>query len=159
MGFIVTPYAIPAARPAGFGLLASGLLLAAYFGALTLVSGWKFTVDQFTEFWYYILPLGGGFGVQVALYARLRQLLQRPKDVRNVMAASGTTSTAAMISCCAHYLANVAPVLGATGLVTFAAQYQVELFWAGLAFNAAGIAYIGNRLWKAAKEHALCPTA
>jgi Cu+-exporting ATPase len=61
-----------------------------------------------------------------------------------------------MISCCAHYLTNVAPVLGATGLVAFAAQFQVELFWVGLAFNAAGIAYVGTKLWKATKAHAHC---
>ena len=150
----MTTYAIPAARPAGFGLLAFGLLLAAFFGVLTLVSGWTFTVDQFSEFWFYILPLAAGFGLQVALYTRLRQLLHQSKDARTVMAASGTTSTVAMISCCAHYLVNVAPVLGATGVVTFAAQYQVEFFWIGIAFNAAGIAYIGNKLWKATKEHA-----
>ena len=155
----MTTYAIPAARPSGIGLLAFGLLLAAYFGVLTLVSGWKFTVDQFSEFGYYILPLTAGFGLQVALYTRLRLLLQQSKDARTVMAASGTTSTAAMISCCAHYLVNVTPVLGATGLVTFAAQYQVEFFWIGLAFNAAGIAYIGNKLWNATKDHAQCAHA
>ena len=155
----MTAYAIPATRPAGFGTLAFGLLLAAYFGALTLVSDWKFTVDQFSEFWFYILPLAGGFGLQVALYVRLRQLLHQSKDARTVMAASGTTSTAAMVSCCAHYLVNIAPVLGATGLVTLAAQYQVEFFWVGLAFNVAGIAYIGNKLWKATKEHAQCAHA
>ena len=148
-----------AARPAGFGALAFGALLAVYFGALTAVSGWSFTVSQFSEFWYYILPLGAGFGLQVALYSRLRQLLHESKDARTVMAASGTTSTAAMISCCAHYLVNIAPVLGATGLVTFAAQYQVEFFWVGIAFNAAGIAFIGNRLWKATKDHAQCAPA
>lgn len=153
------PYAIPAARPAGFGFVAFGLLLAAYFGVLTLVSGWKFTVDQFSEFWFYVLPLAAGFGLQVALYTRLRNLLHQSKDARTVMAASGTTSTAAMISCCAHYLVNVAPVLGATGLVTFAAQYQVEFFWIGLAFNAAGIAFIGDKLWKATKDHAQCAHA
>lgn len=152
-------YVVTAARPTGFGVLAFGLLLAAYFGVLTVVSGWKFTVSQFSEFWYYILPLGAGFGLQVALYTRLRQLLHQSKDARTVMAASGTTSTAAMISCCAHYLVNVAPVLGATGLVTFAAQYQVEFFWAGLAFNAAGIAYIGNNLFNAIKEHEQCAHA
>ena len=148
-----------AARPAGFGALAFGALLAVYFGALTAVSGWSFTVSQFSEFWYYILPLGAGFGLQVALYTRLRQLLHQSKDARTVMAAAGTTSTAAMISCCAHYLVNIAPVLGATGLVTFAAQYQVEFFWVGIAFNAAGIAFIGNRLWKATKDHAQCAPA
>ena len=152
-------YAVAASRPAGFGLLAFGLLLAAYFAVLTLVSGWKFTVDQFSEFWFYILPLAAGFGLQVALYTRLRQLVHNSGESRKVMAASGTTSTVAMISCCAHYLVNVAPVLGATGLVTFAAQYQVEFFWVGLAFNAAGIAYIGNKLWEATKEHAQCAHA
>ena len=65
-------------------------------------------------------------------------------------------STAAMVSCCAHYLVNVAPVLGATSLVAFAAQFQVELFWVGLAFSAAGIAFVLSRLWKAEKEHAKC---
>jgi len=152
-------YVVSAARPASFGMLAFGLLLAAYFGVLTLVSGWNFTVSQFNDFWYYIVPLGAGFGLQVALYTRLRQLLHGSKDGRTVMAASGTTSTAAMISCCAHYLVNVAPVLGATGLITFATQYQIQFFWVGLAFNAAGIAYIGNKLWKATKEHAQCAHA
>ena len=149
-------YVTTVARPASFGVLAFGLLLAAYFTVLTLVSGLKFTVSQFSEFWYYVLPLAVGFGLQVALFVRLRQLLHQSGDARTVMAMSGTTSTAAMISCCAHYLVNVAPVLGATGLVTFAAQYQVEFFWVGLAFNAAGIAYIGNNLWNATKEHAQC---
>jgi len=152
-------YVVTAARPTGFGMLAFGLLLAAYFGVLTLVSGWKFTVSQFSDFWFYIVPLGAGFGLQVALYTRLRQLLHQSKDAGTVMAASGTTSTVAMISCCAHYLVNIAPVLGATGLVTFATQYQVEFFWVGLAFNAAGIAYIGNKLYNATKEHAQCAHA
>ena len=150
---------VMAASPARFGMLAFGLLLAVYFGVLTLVSGWTFTVSQFFEFWYYIVPLGAGFGLQVALYTRLRQLLHGSRDARTVMATSGTTSTAAMISCCAHYLTNIAPVLGATGLVTFAAQYQVEFFWVGIAFNAAGIAYIGSKLWNATKEHAQCAHA
>jgi Cu+-exporting ATPase len=143
-------------KPAGFGTLAFGLLLAAYFGLLTVVSGWSFTLDQFQQFWFYLVLLAGGFGLQVALYTRLRQLLLHREGSRAVMATTGTTSTAAMISCCAHYLVNMAPVLGATGLVTFATQYQVEFFWVGLAFNAAGIAYIGNKLWNATKDHARC---
>lgn len=144
------------ARPTGFGALAFGMLLAVYFGALTAVSGWSFTVNQFSEFWYYIVPLAAGFGIQVALFVRLRHVVSRTKESGTVVAASGTTSTLAMISCCAHYLTNVAPVLGATGLVAFAAQFQVELFWVGLAFNLAGIGYVGNKLFRASKEHALC---
>jgi len=147
---------IAVAQPTGFGALASGMLLAVYFGALTLVSGWSFTVNQFSEFWYYIVPLAAGFGIQVALYVRLRQVVSRAKESGTVVAASGTTSTLAMISCCAHYLTNVAPVLGATGLVAFAAQFQVELFWVGLLFNLAGIGYVGNKLIGASREHAQC---
>jgi Cu+-exporting ATPase len=147
---------VAVARPVPFGALAFGVLLALYFGALTLVSGWEFTRDQFSEFWYFIVPLAAGFGVQVALYLKLRQVIHRSRDSGSVVAASGTTSTAAMISCCAHYLANVAPVLGASGLVAFVGQFQVELFWAGLAFNLAGIAYVANKLLGAAREHAQC---
>lgn len=143
-------------RPTGAGVGAFGTLLALYFGILTLVSGWGFTLQQFSEFWFYIVPLAAGFGLQVALFLKLREVVSRAKEAGAVIAASGTTSTAAMISCCAHYLANVAPVLGATGLVAFAAQFQVELFWVGLAFNAAGIAYVGTKLYKASQAHAQC---
>ena len=148
--------AIAVTRPAGFGVGAFGALLAVYFGVLTLVSGWAFTWQQFAEFWYFIVPLAAGFGLQVALFLKLRDVVSRAKQAGAVIAASGTTSTAAMVSCCAHYLANAAPVLGATGLVAFAAQFQVELFWVGLAFNAAGIAYVGTKLYKASKAHAHC---
>ncbi len=144
------------AAPAALGGLATLALLALYFGALTLVSGWEFTRGEFSRYWYFVLPLAMGFGVQVALFARLRALVASSKDSGTMVAASGATSTAAMVSCCAHYLVNVAPVLGATGLVAFAAQFQVELFWVGLAFSAAGIAFVSNRVLKAEMEHAKC---
>ncbi len=89
-------------NPASYGMHAFGLLIAFYFATLSLLSGWSFTWDQFSEFWYFLVPLG------------------------------------------------------ATGLVTFATQYQLEFFWVGLAFNAAGIAFIANKLRNATKEHAQC---
>jgi Cu+-exporting ATPase len=143
-------------RPAGFGALALAALLAVYVVALTLLSGWTFTAGQIAEFWYYVVPLAAGFGLQVALYVRLREVVSRAKQAGAVVAASGTTSTVAMVSCCAHYLANAAPVLGASGLVAFAAQFQEELFWLGLAFNAAGIAYVASKLVRASRAHAQC---
>lgn len=146
-------------RPAAWGALAFAALLGVYFGVLTLVSGWAFTLSQFQDFWFYIVPLAAGFGLQVALFTRLKQLVSASKDSKTLVAASGTTSTAAMISCCAHYLVNVAPVVGATGLVAFAAQYQVEFFWVGLLFSGAGIVYIGSKLINATREHAKCAAA
>ena len=140
--------------PSEWGTGAFLALLGVYFLVLTVVSGWQFTVGQFAEYWYFVVALAAGFGIQVALFTRLKEVVSTAAKSRAVMVTSGTTSTAAMISCCAHYLVNIAPVLGATGLVTFAAQYQVQFFWVGLLFNAAGIAFIGTRLFKVIKEHA-----
>jgi Cu+-exporting ATPase len=139
-----------------WGAVAFVLMLAVFFGVVSLVSGWEFTLEQFTEFRYFIIALALGFGVQVGLYTALRQLVGQQKTSNKMVAASGTTSTAAMISCCAHYLANVLPVLGVTGFVTLVAQYQVELFWLGLAFNLGGILYIAPKVVKAYKEHQQC---
>lgn len=130
---------------AGAGLLASAIMLAFYFGALTLVSGWQFTVEQFADWWPYIVALAIGFGIQVGLFVYLRREVHGAASGK-VMMATGTTSGAAMVSCCTHYLVNLLPVLGATGLVSFVGTYQVELFWFGIASNLAGIAYIGRRV-------------
>lgn len=146
------------ARPVRFGALAFAALLVVYVVTLTFVSGWTFTAGQIAEFWMYVVPLAAGFGLQVALFVRLREVVSQAKQAGAVIAASGTTSTAAMVSCCAHYLANAAPVLGATGLVAFAAQFQEELFWVGLAFNAAGIAFVATQLVRATRAHAQCAT-
>lgn len=135
--------------PLAAGAVAYSALLAIYFGVLTLVSGWSFTLFQFAEFWPYVVTLALGFGAQAGLYLHLRQLSLRHHHAHRVIVASGTTSTAAMLACCTHYLANLLPVLGAVGVVSLAAQYQVELFWIGLAFNAAGLAYIGRQVWLA----------
>ena len=141
------------------GIGAALALLALYFGALTLVSGWDFTLEQFLQFRYFIVSLATGFGIQVGLFLHLKALVHGARKQGVVLATSGTASTAAMVSCCTHYLANIAPIIGAAGLVTFATHYQVELFWAGLAFNAAGITYITSKVIQATKEHAKCIVA
>lgn len=130
------------------GTAAALTLLGVYFAVLSLVSGWNFAASQFTEFWYFIATLALGFGVQIGLYAYLKRSLHHGNASGKIIAATGTTSTAAMISCCTHYLVNILPVLGATGIATIAAQYQVKLFWVGIAFNLLGIAFIARRIIK-----------
>lgn len=138
-------------NPSAFGiavvaaLTATTTLLSFYFGLLTLVSGWSFTVQQFNDFWSFIVALAVGFGIQVGLFFYLRRAIREAASGK-VMVATGATSGIAMVSCCAHYLVNLLPVLGATGLVTFVGEYQVGLFWFGIASNLAGIAYIGRRV-------------
>lgn len=127
------------------GTAAAAALLGFYFGLLGLLSGWGFTLEQFRQYWPFIVSLAFGFGVQVGLFTYLRRSIQG-KASGQVVAVTGTTSGAAMVSCCTHYLVNLLPILGATGLMSFVGQYQIELFWFGLACNLAGIAYIGRRV-------------
>ena len=126
-------------------------LLGLYFSILTAVSGWTFALDQFAAFWHFVLSLALGFGVQIGLYSYLRGAIHRGGSSGKVVAVSGTTSTAAMISCCAHYLTNILPILGAAGFVSLVAQYQIELFWFGLVFNAGGTIYVGNKVVQLSK--------
>ncbi|HSB78818.1 MAG TPA: hypothetical protein VLM91_08525 [Candidatus Methylomirabilis sp.] len=143
-----------AMRATAAGVLAFSLLLGVYFGILTLVSGREFTLEQFTIYWHFVVALAVGFGVQVGLYIYLRQLARQCGGAGKVAAVSGGTSAAAMISCCTHYLANIVPILGATGLVALVGQYQVELFWVGLAFNLAGVVYISLKVVQASRHMA-----
>jgi Cu+-exporting ATPase len=138
-------------RPLAIGALATLAMLGIYFGVLILVSGWDFTVSEFSKFWYYVVPLTLGFGTQMGLYVYLRQRLAHHHTGGKIVVASGATSTGAMLACCTHYLANILPVIGAAGAVTLVAQYQVELFWVGLAFNLAGIIFIGSRIISAGR--------
>lgn len=145
-------------KPLRAGTLAFVLLLSVYFVILALVSGWDFARTQFTTFWYFVVTLAVGFGIQIGLYSYLRRLASHVDASGKVVMVSGATSTGAMISCCAHYLTNVLPVLGATGVIAFIAQYQTELFWVGIGFNLAGILYVGTKVIQATKHMTLMRT-
>ena len=133
------------------GLFATFILLVVYFTIVSLVSGWIFAQVQFRQFWYYVVTLAIGFGIQVGLYSYLKTSIKSAVS-SSVVATTGATSTAAMISCCAHYLVSILPILGAVGIITVISQYQVQLFWVGLAFNFAGIVYMANRVYKFSKH-------
>lgn len=129
------------------GIAAALILLLVYFTIISWVSGWSFALDQFSQFWYFVVTLAVGFGIQVGLYSYLKT-----KTSGRVLVVSGTTSTAAMISCCAHYLVSFLPVLGAVGIITVISQYQVQLFWVGLIFNLAGITYMASKVYNSLKN-------
>ncbi len=74
-------------REAGAGLAASLALLALYFGLLTLVSGWQFTLEQFETFWPYTVALAVGFGIQIALFLHLRRIVRGSPAHGKVVAA------------------------------------------------------------------------
>lgn len=151
-----SPVAAGIIGPLQFGMGAMVFLLAVYFGVVSLISGMEFALDQFVQFGYFIVALALGFGIQVGLYTYLKQRVGQHGASGKVVAVSGTTSAAAMVSCCAHYLVNLLPILGVTGLLTVIAEYQVELFWLGLIFNAAAIGYMLTHVINATREHKKC---
>ena len=129
-------------------LVAIASLLLLYFILVTAVSGFKFALSQFTSYWYFLIGLALGFGIQIGLYSYLKQLVKMNGAAMGsaTMAVTGTTSALAMISCCAHYLAAIIPILGIAGALSIIAQYQIDIFWIGLLVNAFGIAFISNRI-------------
>ena len=134
--------------PVVYGIVAASALLGVYFAVLTFVSGWNFTLVQFGTYWYFVVSLAVGFGIQIALYQYLKRLVHSGQGMGKVVGVSGTTSTAAMISCCAHYLVNILPVLGVSAFASFVWAYQVELFWIGILSNLVGIGYMTSRIIK-----------
>lgn len=135
-------------KPFLYAISAVILMIGVYFVTVGLISEPAFAVEQFRKYWYFIVSLAIGFGIQVGLYSHLKGLIKDMHGEGKVLGVTGATSTAAMISCCAHYLTNLLPILGAVGIVTFVVQYQVEFFWIGLLFNLGGILYIANRVIK-----------
>lgn len=141
----------PFIKPIGYGIGASSLLLGVYIVLVGAISGWSYALSQFAAYWYFLVMLAIGFGTQIGLYQYLKARMQK-NNIGGVLAVTGTTSTASMLSCCAHYLVNLIPILGVTGLASFVSQYQVELFGVGLLANALGIIVLSQRIWQLKKH-------
>lgn len=141
-----------AAKPVVWGLIAAFSLVLAYFTVISLISGFLFTENQFFKFWYYYAFLALGFGIQIGLYSYLKQTVRGRANGKAVVVTTGATSTAAMVSCCAHYLANILPLVGISAFASFIGEYQTRLFWAAIALNLAGIAYVLNKIVKINKN-------
>jgi len=141
-------------KPVINGLIGALALLAVYFSITAFISGWNFALQQFFQFWYFVIGLAFGFGIQIGLYTYLKQEIKSRNAAFSgkALAVTGATSTLAMVSCCAHYLVNIIPILGVAGALTIISQYQIQLFWVGLIFNVFGIAYIANKIIKFKKQ-------
>lgn len=131
-------------------IASSAILIVFYFLIVSLISGFPFALSQFKQYWYFLGSLALGFGVQVGLYVYLKELVKTSNMQMSgkTVAVTGTTSTLAMISCCAHYLANIIPILGIAGAFSIIAEYQVKIFWVGLIFNLFGLVFIVTRIIK-----------
>lgn len=129
------------------GVIASSALAILYAAVVGGASqSWEHLTDQVRTDWYLLMPIIAGFGVQVALIVELRH---RHRLHAEAMAASGAgagASTAGMVACCAHHIADLVPFLGATGAAAFLTQWRVTFMVVGVAVNAVAIAITVRRL-------------
>jgi hypothetical protein len=147
---------LPGLRPVLAGVIAAIALLALYLGLITLAQGWSHATQQLSLDRWYVGAIMLGFGTQVGLFTWLRTL-HATAMAAGGMAASTGTSTAAMLACCAHHVADVLPVLGLSGAAIFLNDYKFELLWLGITMNAIGVGYLLVQVRKVRKQHAqLC---
>lgn len=116
-------------------------------------------IDQARRDWYFLAPIIVGFGTQVTLVVELRR---RHRLSHGALAAGGTgagASTVGIVACCAHHLADLLPVLGATGAAAFLLDLRIPFMVAGIAVNAVGIAAAARRLRHMGPAQPEAPTA
>jgi hypothetical protein len=132
--------------PLGTGMLGAFLLTAVYFGIVTWAESFDHAFEFFWQDRWIVIPIILGFGVQVALYSILKLRLFLPVDKKGVggasVGASGSTSTIAMVACCAHHVTDVLPILGLTAAATFLAKYRLLFMGVGLGTTLLGIGYM-----------------
>lgn len=134
-------------RSALWGIVGAGAMVAFYVLVVRGASGsWSHLRDQTKSDWPYLVAIVVGFGAQVSLVAELRR---RHRVHASASAAGGVgagASTAGMVACCAHHLADLIPLAGASGAAAFLTDYRVPFMLLGIAVNAVGIAVAGWRL-------------
>lgn len=129
------------------GVLAAAGLLALYAVTMTILNGWKATVEQFGALWYLMVPLATGFGIQVGLYTKLKAAIRQRS--KSAFAAGGTSAGTAMLACCLHHATDVLPFLGLSGVSLFLTQYQKPMLLVSLGINVAGIGVMMKHIKKA----------
>lgn len=140
-------------RRAGLiGLLAAAGLLALYVVVVLAGSGSaEHLWSLMTEDAWFVAAITTGFGLQIGLFAYLRGAVKAARGrMSAAVAATGTGgSTMAMVACCAHHLADIAPLAGMTAATLFLSEYKQPLMIVGLGATGIGIAW----MWRQIRRH------
>ncbi len=134
---------LPALASVAAGASGAGLLLGLYFGLVSWANSPAHARQLLGDDWYFVVPIAAGFGLQVGLFTFLR--LQRTRRVAGSTAAgaAGTgASSAAMLACCAHHLADVLPLLGVSGAAVFLDDQRTPIMAGGLTVNLLAVTYM-----------------
>ena len=121
----------------------AGLGMASFYLAimfLTMKSAYV-VWDNFFQFWYLIVGIIIGFGVQIGLWVYVKNY-PKHDGTGTIAGVSGATSGSAMLACCAHHVADILPILGFVGIASWLTQYQRPVLILGLSVNILGIMYM-----------------
>jgi len=130
--------------PLAVGLAAAGALVWLYLGLVTWAQDFSHARELVWGDRYLVGAIAFGFGLQAALYTHLRLAIHgRLSRSSTATAVGGTgTSTAAMVACCAHHVADALPVLGLSGAAVFLNDYRLAFMAVGLGMNTIGVAFM-----------------
>ncbi len=138
--------------PSAAFIIGAGFLTLLYFGIVSLAESPQHAMELFWEDRWFVLPIILGFGVQSSLYIILKKQLFIPVAQTGasgaMTGASGGVSTAAMVACCAHHVADVLPILGLTAAAAFLAEYRIAFMVVGLGMTFFGIVVMLTILFK-----------
>src|SRR3989344_5369216 len=118
-----------------WGVIAGLLLLGFFILIVSIFQGIEFAFLNLRNLWYLIFPLVIGFGTQIGLWNSIRH----DALVNGTAAGSGAVSGGAMIACCSHFLINIIPIAGASGIAVFLTAYQKWFLGFGILVNVLGI--------------------
>ena len=148
--------------PLGAGLAGTVFLTALYFAIVSWAESPEHALDLFWQERWIVIPIILGFGVQIGLYTILKKRLFVPLASAGPSGAltgmGGTTSTVAMVACCAHHVTDVLPIVGLTAAAAFLANYQTLFMLVGLGTTLTGIGvmlFILFRERRKARQHIL----
>mgnify|MGYP001573280112 CR=1 FL=1 len=118
-----------------YGILAGLGLLLFYLAVVSIFQGVEFAFLNLRSLWYLIFPLAIGFGTQIGLYASIKHTAVLTGQV----AGTGGVSAGSMVACCSHFLLNVIPIIGFSGIALFLMKYQPWFLSVGILSNMIGI--------------------
>lgn len=140
----MTRMSTPAVRA---GALGAAALATFYVVVVGGVGGLAHLGRQAADDWPWLLLILAGFGTQIALVVELRRR-HRLRDAVTSSAAGGggTASAVGMVACCAHHVADLAPIIGVSGLAVFLTDYRIPIMLVGILVNALGVLVAARRL-------------
>ena len=140
-------------RSVAWGIAAAAGMAGFYVAVIAWASGWGHLGGQIALDWYFLVPIIGGFGVQVGLMVELRAARRMRALEAGAGGVSAGSSTVGMLACCAHHLVDLAPIVGLTGAATFLANNRIPFMVVGLVLNAVGITIGLRRLHETRAHH------